>query len=81
MLSLFPLVRLLFWTDYSDHASVHKAKTNGQDQETILSRGLFWPNALSTHDEWLYVADGAAKIFVIDFNGKLIDSSMVRSLA
>ncbi|BFZ13036.1 hypothetical protein BsWGS_16075 [Bradybaena similaris] len=70
---LYPDKKLLFWTEYGGGknapARVNKAKISGLHRKVLMSHGLFWPNALATHYERLYVADGAGKVFMMDLNG------------
>ncbi|KAK7497721.1 hypothetical protein BaRGS_00011116, partial [Batillaria attramentaria] len=64
--------KLMFWTEYGDKRhppSIHKAKISGRRAKRLISTGLFWPNALATHGEELYVGDGAGKVFITDFHG------------
>lgn len=73
-LALFCLfLRLLFWTEYGDKLhppSVHRAKITGKKARRLMHTGLFWPNALATQGEELYVGDGAGKVFVMDLQGE-----------
>ncbi|XP_012940627.1 uncharacterized protein LOC101861747 [Aplysia californica] len=70
---IYPKKKLIFWTEYggnSGPACVNKAKINGRHPKMLMSHGLFWPNALATHKQRLYVADGAGKVFVMNFDGR-----------
>lgn len=64
----------MFWTEYGDKGhppSVHRARISGKKSKRLMSTGLFWPNALASQGEELYVGDGAGKIFIMDFHGDL----------
>lgn len=66
------LSRIVFWTEYgykNDPPRVRKAKISGRSPKTLMDRHLFWPNGLATHQQKLFVADGAGKVYSMDFEG------------
>jgi hypothetical protein len=63
----------MFWTEYGDRNNppgIYRSKVSGNRVKRIMSTGLFWPNALTTQGEELYVGDGAGRIFIMDFHGE-----------
>jgi len=70
---LLPEKKLMFWTEYGDKnhpPSIHKARISGRRPKRLMSTGLFWPNALTTQGDDLYVGDGAGRVFIMDFHGQ-----------
>ncbi|CAL1546462.1 unnamed protein product [Lymnaea stagnalis] len=70
---LVPDKKIIFWTEYggkSGPACVQRAKISGRNPKMLMSHRLFWPNGLATHHQTLFVADGAGKVFSMDFEGE-----------
>ena len=51
--------RLLFWTDWAIQPFVGQAWMDGTNFKKVITRGIYWPNAITIdyYTDRLYVAD------------------------
>ena len=62
-LTVDPIHGYLYWTDWGDNPHIGRAAMDGSGQEVIISKNLFWPNALTiAYDtEQLFFGDAYLK--------------------
>lgn len=70
--NIYNVHRIMFWTDWGSSERVESAGLDGKSKSTIVTSGMFWPNAvtLDLNRQIVYILEGKlAKIISCNYDG------------